>query len=117
MIKKAIEKIKEEIEKNKNPYTEIIGDYVIRHIDINPQVSEAIVNGEKTIAGSLKAMRHEASKVKKDNVAVLTDEQGFKIVRDYFGFENIQQNIHSSVESKEEIKATDDFNVILDDFI
>lgn len=79
MINKAIKKIKEEMEKNKNPYTEIIGDYVIRHIEINPDSAQAIAEGKKNIAGSLKAMEKEARKVKQGSVAVLTDEQGFLI--------------------------------------
>ena len=108
MINQAIEKIKAEMEENKNPYTEIIGNYVIQQIQVNPQVA----------TGSLEAMRKEASKVKQGNVAVLTDEQGFKIIRDYFGFENIQTNIHEQVPIKvtKEVKD-DDFNVSLNDFI
>lgn len=118
MINQAIEKIKSEMEENKNPYTEIIGNYVIQHIEINPQSAEPIVSEEKTLAGSLEEMKKEALKVKQGDVAILTDEQGFKIIRDYFGFENVQQNIYSSAEAKEEIKATDDdFNVSLNDFI
>lgn len=116
MINQAIEKIKAEMEENKNPYTEIIGNYVIQQIQVNPQVAEAVINKEKSLTGSLEAMRKEASKVKQGNVAVLTDEQGFKIIRDYFGFENIKNN--EIPEYKEEVKKpNDDFNISLDDFI
>ena len=103
MIEKAIEKIKEEIEENKNSYTEIIGNYVIQHIEINQQTTEAIIK--------------EALKVKQGDIAILTDEQAFKIIRDYFGFENVQQNIYSSAEPKEAKATDDDFNVSLNDFI
>lgn len=118
MINQVIEKIKAEMEENKNPHTEIIGNYVIQQIQVNPQVAEAVINKEKSLTGSLEAMRKEASKVKQGNVAVLTDEQGFKIIRDYFGFENIQTNIHEQVPIKvtKEVKD-DDFNVSLNDFI
>lgn len=116
MINQAIEKIKAEMEENKNPYTEIIGNYAIQHIQTNPQAAEAIVNEEKTLAGSLEAMRKEALKVKQGNVAILTDEQGFKIISNYFGFENIKNN--EIPEHKEEVKKiNDDFNISLDDFI
>lgn len=117
MIEKAIEKIKEEIEENKNSYTEIIGNYVIQHIEINQQATEAIINEEKTLAGSLEQMRKEALKVKQGDIAIRTDEQAFKIIRDYFGFENVQQNIYSSAEPKEAKATDDDFNVSLNDFI
>ena len=114
MINQAIEKIKAEMEENKNPYTEIIGNYVIQQIQVNPQVAEAIINEEKTLAGSLEQMRNEVLKVKQGNVAVLTDEQGFKIIRDYFEFENIKNN--EIPEHKEEVKKIDDdFNISLDD--
>lgn len=117
MINQAIEKIKAEMEENKNPYTEIIGNYVIQQIQVNPQVAEAIINEEKTLAESLEQMRKEALKVKQGDIAILTDEQAFKIIRDYFGFENVQQNIYSSAEPKEAKATDDDFNVSLNDFI
>ena len=92
MINQAIEKIEAEMEENKNPYTEIIGNYVIQQIQVNPQVAEAIINEEKTLAGSLEQMRNEALK------------------------ENIKNN--EIPEHKEEVKKiNDDFNISLDDFI
>lgn len=118
MINQAIEKIKAEMEENKNTYTEIIGNYVIQQIQVNPQVAEAVINKEKSLTGSLEAMRKEALKVAINGMSMLDDKQIFKIIRDYFGFENIQTNIHEQVPIKvtKEVKD-DDFNVSLNDFI
>ncbi|OME05784.1 hypothetical protein BSK60_33100, partial [Paenibacillus odorifer] len=40
----------------------------------------------KTIAGALTAMKTEASKNKFDGMAMLTDEEGYAIALEYFGF-------------------------------
>lgn len=107
MIEKAIEKIKAEMDKGKGAYIKVIGKYVLRHIEINKKAAEKIASGEKTLKGSIEAMRKEAEKNKSDNVGVLTDEEGFRIVRKYFEFEAIQDEIMGVKvqEIKEEIKA------------
>ena len=90
IIKQAIEKIKEEIEQDNNPYMQVVGSYVLRNLEVNKPSAEKIVAGTKTISGSLKAMEDEARKVAKNGVGILTDEQGFEIVSEYFEFEGVQ---------------------------
>lgn len=124
MLEKAIEKIKDEMSKNKNPYMKIIGNYVLSQIEVNNSpVHENIVDGSKTLNGSLKAMETEAKKKAVNNVGILTDEEGLAIVAKYFGFEATQISadeaiVNSNVECRKQAnKPKVDFNVSLDDFL
>jgi hypothetical protein len=84
-IKHAISKLNDEMAKNQNhPYVQFIGQFLTNKITC-PATAELVLNEKKTILGSLEAMRKEAEKVKVGNCAVLSDEQGFAIVLDYFG--------------------------------
>lgn len=107
MIEKAIEKIKAEMEKDKAPYIQVIGNYLLKQIEINKTAATAIVKEGKTIKGSVEEMRKEAQKKAVGGCGVLTDAEGFEIVRKYFGFEAVQDEmigiqVH---EIKEEVKA------------
>lgn len=85
--KEAIDKLKKEMEGNKNPYAQVVGQYLISVIEQDHiQAARVLVEG-KTIMGSLAEMQKEAQKVKVGNVGVLTDEQGFAIVLKYFGMD------------------------------
>ena len=103
IIEQAIEKVKEEMNSKPNGYKKIIGNHVIGNLAVNKASAKEIVNGNKTLAGSLEAMRKEAEKFKEGNVAVLTDEEGFKVVDKYYGFIGIQTEINIS-DKKEEVK-------------
>jgi hypothetical protein len=82
---KAIEKLNQEINSNKdNTYVKYVGDYLIGYIDNNPRHAENIIKEGKTIVGSLEHMRNKAKKKQKNNMAMLTPEEGFKIVLEYF---------------------------------
>lgn len=120
MIIQAENKIKAEMEKEKNPYVKTVGDFLIGYIKRNEAEAEKIVADEKkTIMGSIEAMRKEAGKNKVDNMAMLTPEQGFAVVLKYFG---IKSKEDVKVEySFDEAKAGGDFNTKfdakLDDFL
>ncbi len=107
MIEKAAEKIKAEMEKDKAPYIQVIGNYLLKQIEINKTAATAIVKEGKTIKGSVEEMRKEAQKKAVGGCGILTDAEGFEIVRKYFGFEAIQDEIMGVKvqEIKEEIKA------------
>lgn len=84
----AISKIKTEMDGNKNnPYIQVVGGFLLQHLDANPAAAEKILAADKTIAKSLDAMRKEAEKKKVGNCAVLTDQEGFEVVLKYFGIE------------------------------
>lgn len=86
MLEKAISKIKVEMDQNKNnTYIQVIGDYLLRYVNDNPDAAEKIADPDKTIAKSLNEMRKAAEKKKVNNCAVLTDHEGFALVLGYFG--------------------------------
>ncbi|GAB6170062.1 hypothetical protein JCM1393_25220 [Clostridium carnis] len=72
MIDKAIEKISDEIEKEKNAYVKVIGQYLLGIINNNEDAAEKILDKDKTIMKSLEAMRKEAEKVKVGNMAMIS---------------------------------------------
>lgn len=84
----AVAKIKAEMEQNKdNAYIQVVGNFVLQHISDNPAAAEQIVTEGKTLKGSLDAMRKVAEGKKVGNMAVLTPEEGYKAVLEYFGIE------------------------------
>lgn len=78
----AIGKINGEMQKSPDDRVlEAIGHYLIDRI--TDAEAEKVKN--KTLAGAVAEMRREAQKVARGGVGVLTDEEGFAIVRRYFG--------------------------------
>jgi hypothetical protein len=89
MLNKAIEKIRSEMELNKNnPYVQVVGEFLLQELEVNPASAERILAEGKTVAKSLDEMRKEAEKKKVGNCAVLTDKEGFAIVLKYFGIDS-----------------------------
>lgn len=118
MIAQAETKIKNEMEKEKNPYVKVIGDFLINFINENESEAEKIIAKDKTIMGSLKEMRKEANKHKVGNMAMLTPEQGFNVVLKYFGIKDKDVKVDYAINGqngKEEEKT--EFNVELDDLL
>ena len=107
MIEKAIEKIKAEMEKNKDQHIQLIGNYLLNQIEINKNAATAIVQDGKTILDSVKEMRKVAQKRAVNGCGILTDVEGFEIVRKYFGFEAVQNEIIGVQiqDIKEDVKA------------
>lgn len=126
MLDKAIKKIKDEMAKDKNPYVNVIGEFLLNHLNINPGAAEKILDDKKSIIKSLDEMKNAAEKKKVGNCAVLTDQEGFEIVLKYYGIESseskgvpIAQEVKEKVEVKKEesSKKVIDFDVKLEDFI
>ncbi|MED5017909.1 Cas9 inhibitor AcrIIA9 family protein [Paenibacillus chibensis] len=116
-MQEAITKLQSEIEKNKtNPYIQVVGEFLIKHVQANPANAEKILDADKTIGNSLEAMKKEAQKKQVNGMAMLTDEEGFAIVLKYFGFEG---TAIPGVGSSEQPDASSDssFDVKLDDFL
>lgn len=89
MIEQALAKLTNEMANNKgNAYVQVIGDYLVNFVKNNPPSAKKVMDEKKSIVGSLDAMRKEAEKKKQNNCAVLTDQEGFKIVLGYLGIEN-----------------------------
>lgn len=85
LLVKALGKLDEEMQK---------GDAVIKliHEHIEPLLYIAkenvlinIADGKNTLKGALAAMRSKAKENAVNNIGVLSDDEGYKICRDYFG--------------------------------
>ena len=89
MLEQAIAKLKGEMEQNgSNPYIQVVGNFLVGHINENSGEAERILAEDKTIGKSLDAMRREAEKKKVGGCAVLTDAEGFAVVLKYYGIES-----------------------------
>lgn len=122
MLNKAIKKINDEIEKEKNPYVKVIGEYLLKVIADNEGAAEKILEADKTIMKSLEAMRKAAEKNKVGNMAMISDEEGFAIVLKYFEIKREKKNDINDkkvidFKAKKEEKEEDIFNVSLDDYL
>ncbi|SFB62699.1 hypothetical protein SAMN05216312_12243 [Cohnella sp. OV330] len=85
----AMAKLKAEMTGNKeNEYVQVIGQYLLDRLAKHPDDAEKLNANGKTITGSLEAMRKVAEKKKKGNFAMLTPEQGYAAVLQYFGIED-----------------------------
>lgn len=131
MKEKAVEKINAEMQKEKNAYVEVIGDFLLKQLEVIPGAAEKILDKDKSIMKSLNEMRKAAEKKKVGNYAVLTDQEGFEIVLKYFGIEAVGINAPIAIsikhEPKENVQAKKeapsskeidiDFDIKLEDFI
>ena len=85
MVEQAMEKLQTELRaEGVHPYISAIGNFLLDFLKDNPTAAEKIMAKDKTIVGSMRAMRKVAEKQKVDNCAVLTPEQGYNAVLDYF---------------------------------
>jgi len=135
MIERAIEKIKKEMEdKKENSYIQAIGDYLLKQVEINRDAAEKICNGTKTIEKSLKEVEKIAKKKAVAGCAVLSDSEVFKIVREYYQFEAVQDKFiqievdeikeqiqeevkEEKIQEKKKNKEADDFSINFDDYL
>ena len=85
-INEAISKLEAEMESNKtNRYIQYVGQYMVDHLNEKPDHAENILAEGKTIADSLKHMERVAKAKKSSGMVVLTPEEGFKAVMEYYG--------------------------------
>lgn len=84
MVTDAISKLKTEITESKNPYVQLVGQFLLQHVENNPEDAACILKTDKSIMKSLEAMRKVAEKKRVGNMAVLSDDEGFAIVLNYF---------------------------------
>jgi len=121
VVDKAIEKIKTEMTANaNNSYVQAVGSMLLQYLEDSPVSAEQVMTEGKTISGSLTEMRKEAEKKKVGNCAVLTDQEGFAIVLQYFGIEAVadhQPVPAQAVASVVKAKSSTTFDVNLDDLL
>lgn len=130
MIERAIEKIKQEINSQKNNlYVQVIGDYLLKQIEINRDAAKKICSENKSIEKSIKEIEKIARKESKSNTLVLSENGIYKIIRDYYKFEAVQdrfigleldeifQEIDGGSNSQESERETEKFNIDINDYI
>lgn len=118
MLDQAIQKIKTEMDSNKDGYTQAVGGFLLQHLETNPAAAEKIMAEGKTIKGSLDEMRKAAEKQKVGNCAVLTDAEGFAVVLKYYGIEGKAQAATSAPPAAPAPdRKSIDFSVNLDDLL
>ena len=85
-IAEAMDKIRDEMAKEKGAYVRVVGEYLTLHLQDHPEDAAAILAKDKTIRGSLAQVKAAARKEKdEDGVAALSDEAAFGIVLQYYG--------------------------------
>lgn len=95
MLNEAIKKLEDEMKLNpSNDYVKYVGDYLIDYIKNNTRHAEKILEEEKTIKGSLGFIRKIAKEKAVRGMAMLTPEEGFKAVLDYY---EIKEDSHLQV--------------------
>jgi hypothetical protein len=116
----AISKLKSEIEQNKNkPYIKLIGEFLLQHLDKNPEAAEKIL-ADKTISKSFDEMRKVAEKKKVGNCAVLTDQEGFAVVLKYYEVDSAPTVGTTSTPQPPVVAESmpkDDFDIKLEDLL
>lgn len=118
MIENAIAKVKTEMDGNKNnSYIQVVGQFLLQHLEANPADAEKIMTADKTISKSLDAMRKAAEKKKTGNFAMLTPDEGFAEVLKYFDIEGAVKTPDPAAAVKCPAPAANDFNVSLDDLL
>lgn len=137
MVNQAIQKIKSEIDKSKNnPYIQVVGEFLITHLQANPNDAEKVCSDDKTIAKSLEAMIDSAKKKRGaagqtfgNNCVMLTPQEVFEeIILKYFGIEvkpGMEQELRNDVKENEKViplqpaakKNDAEFDVNLDDLL
>lgn len=101
MQAQAIAKLRGEMSGTDDPYIQLIGEFMIKHITKNPEHAENVLVEGKTVAKSIDAMAAEAKTKQKNGRAMLTDAEGYAVVLNYFGIE-------------QQAAASDDFDVNLE---
>ena len=81
----AINKIKLEMtQNNTNSYIQVVGEFLLQHLDINMQDAEKMLDVDKTISKSLDEIKKETEKRKIGNCTDLTKQEGYNIILTYF---------------------------------
>ena len=123
MPAQAIEKIRSEMtQNNANSYIQVVGGFLLDHLDKSPQDAEKVLTADKTIAKSLDEMRKAAEKKKVGNMAMFTPQEGFAIVLKYFGIDAVVELQRPLVPDPVPApvvkhKPDIDFNISLDDLL
>lgn len=129
MKEKAIEKIKKEMNKNiGNLYIQVIGDYLLKQIELNKEAMKKICSEKNSIGKSIKEIEKLARKSTANGNLEISENGLFKIIREYYKFEAVQERflvlemdeILQELEEEESNKRvnveSETFNFNIDDY-
>jgi hypothetical protein len=126
MIEQAKTKINAEMTANQaNGFVQVVGAFLLQHLQSNPGDAGKIMTDGKTILKSLDDMRKVAEKKKVGNCGVIDPQEGYSIVLKHFGIDGTAPAVFVPA-PRETITVTSgptkpakasDFNVSLDDFL
>ena len=119
MYQKAVSKLKSEIGQSKDKqFVKVVGEFLLDHLNIYPQDAEKIMAVDKTIVKSVDEMWKVAGKIKVNNRAGMTGEEGMAIVFKYFGIETtVDVSVMTAAPAANAHKPEVDFDVNIDDFL
>lgn len=83
-MKKSVRKLTEEAKQEKHPYVKIIVDFLVDHINNNPDFGKYILRQDRTVVGSLEYVKGFAKEQQLNGVAVMADDVVFAHVLKYF---------------------------------
>lgn len=86
-LQQALEKIQSEMTDANHAHITVIGEFLLNHLNAYPDVAEKIVAEDKSIAGSIQAMANAAKEKAVNGMAMLTEQEGYGIVLNYFDIE------------------------------
>ncbi|MFX3635429.1 MAG: hypothetical protein ACE3L7_04020 [Candidatus Pristimantibacillus sp.] len=113
MLQNALQKLSTEVGSadKKNKFVPVVGGFLINHVRENPEHAALIMADGKSIAGSLEAMKNEAKKQAVNGFGMLTDEEGFNVVLQYYGIDVPE------TPKMENIPPAVNFNIALEDLL
>jgi hypothetical protein len=89
MLNDARTKIQTEMDQNaSDQYIQVIGDFILQHLEANPGDAAKIMQADKTIAKSFNELE-KAARARKNNksYAMIPPQEGLTIVLKYFGIQ------------------------------
>lgn len=96
MLQDVINALEAECKKHNNdPMYETISNYIIQKCEANSQTLEKIkkaIDDKKNISGAIAKMRDEAKKRAVGGCGVLTPDEGYNMVDNYFGIKEETTN-------------------------
>lgn len=123
MLQQAKAKLQAEIDANKtNQYVQVVGEFLLQHLETNPKDADKILVTDKSIGKSLDEMKKSAEKKKFGNCAVLTDYEGFTVVLKYFGIDtkvdkSVIKTAENVIKPTKNVTAANDFDIKLEDLL
>lgn len=94
LMKKAIEKIDKNMEKNTSlkPFAQ----YIIDELIVDDSSAEKILNEKKSLSACFDAVKTKARQRAVGNCAFVEPETVYSWIREYFGFKSVPENSNST---------------------